>query len=108
MSKDKMNGAGKKKRKLEEIPLSHYVVFSIGLIIIYTIAELILSDVYQMSHDTLTTCFFACFGGEVLSCALIKIFKLRNSDFNGEIPDSFTNAIGFEIPEHEDEDYEDE
>lgn len=106
MSKEKMNRSGREKRKLEDIPLSHYVAFSIGLIIIYTIAELILSNAFQMSHDTLTTCFFACFGGEVLSCALIKIFKLKGSDHSHDVLDSCTDAIGFEIPEYED--YEDE
>lgn len=57
--------------------LTKYVVFSIVVIIIYTLAEFITTSITGVSHDTLTTCFYACFGGEILSCALIKIFKLR-------------------------------
>lgn len=48
------------------------------MLIIYTVVELITATVSGISHDTLTTCFYACFGGEILCCALIKIFKLKN------------------------------
>ena len=57
--------------------LTLYVVFSISVLIIYTIVEQILSVKFECSHDTLTTCIFSAFGGEILSCALIKIFKLK-------------------------------
>jgi len=60
--------------------LTKYVVFSIAMLIVYTLAEIILSVNTGISHDTLTTCFFACFGGEILSCALIKIFKLKGAN----------------------------
>lgn len=59
--------------------LDKYVIFSIALLLIYTIAEMVISD-RTGTHDALTTCFFACFGGEILSCALIKIFKLRGHE----------------------------
>ena len=57
--------------------LTKYVIFSIVMIIIYSIAEFTFTLIAESSHDTLTTCFYACFGGEILSCALIKIFKLK-------------------------------
>ena len=57
--------------------LTLYVVFSILMIILYTVIEMITSTISGISHDTLTTCFYACFGGEILCCALIKIFKLK-------------------------------
>ena len=60
--------------------LTCYVVFSILILIIYTIVEQILSTAFGISHDTLTTCFYAAFGGEILACALIKIFKLKKED----------------------------
>lgn len=60
--------------------LSKYVVFSITVLIIYTIVELVLSTITGIEHGTLTTCFYSCFGGEILSCALIKIYKLKNND----------------------------
>lgn len=64
-------------RKLNS--LDKYVIFSITVLIIFTIAEMIIS-LFTGVHDTLTTAVFATFGGEILSCALIKIFKLREED----------------------------
>jgi hypothetical protein len=60
--------------------LDKYVLFSIALLLIFSVTELIISTVTGISHDTLITAFFACFGGEILSCALIKIFKLKRGD----------------------------
>ena len=72
----------KSKAQIEEEKRTHsltlYVVFSILTLIVYTIVEQVLSAVTGFSNDTLTTCFFACFGGEILMCGLIKIFKLKN------------------------------
>ena len=59
--------------------LTLYVIFSITAIIAYTIVEQIISTITGISHDTLTSCFYACFGGEILCCALIKIFKLKEN-----------------------------
>ncbi len=74
------NGKEKKKtlrERLEEMPLSSYVVFSISILLIYTVAEIVIASITQISHDTLTTCFYSVFGGEILACALIKIYKLK-------------------------------
>ena len=60
--------------------LTRFIVFSFAVILIYSVTELILSTAYEISHDTLTTCLYACFGGEVLACALIKVFKLKEED----------------------------
>ena len=74
----------KGKRKIPS--LTKYVAFSIGVLIVYTIAEFTFSWLTSnstngaVSHDTLTTCVYACFGGEILSCALIKIFKLKEEN----------------------------
>lgn len=57
--------------------LTLYVVFSILVLLVYTIVEQILATVTGINHDTLTTCIYAAFGGEILACALIKIFKLK-------------------------------
>ena len=59
-----------------------YVMFSIGVLLIYTMCEFTFAITADTAHDTLTTCFYAAFGGEILSCALIKIFKLRGKDNN--------------------------
>ena len=60
--------------------LTYYVVFSITVLLIYTVVEQVISTITGISHDTLTTCFYACFGGEILACALIKIFKLKEEN----------------------------
>ena len=72
-----------------EIPhsLTLYVVFSILVVLIYTIIEFIVATVTNISHDTLTTCVYGFFAGEVVVCGLIKIFKLKEGD-NGEVSDS--------------------
>lgn len=74
--------------------LTIYVVFSITFVILYTIAEFICSTITGISHDTpiihdtLTTCVYGFFAGEVVIAGLIKIFKLREKkdagdNFNG-------------------------
>ena len=67
--------------------LDKYVIFTFLCLIIYTIASQLIAYRTGETNDTLTTCFFAVFGGEVLTCALIKIFKLKDvkSDDQGGI-----------------------
>lgn len=64
----------KKKKKLNG--LDKYVVFSISVMIIYTSVSLLIMVLTGYTYDTLTTCVFGFFGGEIVTCALIKIFKL--------------------------------
>jgi hypothetical protein len=73
--------------------LTLYVMFSIAMIIIFTIAEFVISSCAGTTHDTLTTCFYGVFGGEILCCALIKIFKLRSgsNDNTIDFPDQRYN-----------------
>ena len=59
--------------------LDLYVIFSIIMMIIYTIVSQVISVTSGVVLDVLTTCFFGFFGGEVVTCALIKIFKLREN-----------------------------
>lgn len=70
----------RRKRKLKT--LDKYVIFSIVALIIYTVVERTISAITGSSADTLTTCFYAAFGGEILSCCLIKLFKLRGGTDN--------------------------
>ena len=57
--------------------LDKFIFFSFGVMIVYALAEFIVSTITGVSHDTLTTCLFAAFGGELLICAVIKKYKLR-------------------------------
>ena len=65
----------KPRRKLQT--LDKYVIFSICALLVFTIIEIVVASITGATHDTLTTCFYAAFGGEILSCCLIKLFKLR-------------------------------
>lgn len=59
--------------------LDKYVIFSIAALIIFTIVTQIMELKMVMVSDTLITCFFGFFGGEIVTCALIKIFKLKET-----------------------------
>lgn len=72
----------KLKNRLQEIPLANYIVFSIIIILLYSIAEFIFSTLTGVSHETLTTCLYAFFGTEIASCAFIKVYKIKNPDAN--------------------------
>lgn len=74
------------KRKNKIPSLTKYVAFSLTMVIVYTITAI----VYQWVKDqelsgTLTTCFFNTFGGEVIFCAILKIFKICKGG-NGNEP----------------------
>lgn len=75
----------KKEHPKKVSALDKYVVFSISMLVIFCIAEMVVSSITGQTHDTLTTVFYACFGGEILSCALIKIFKLKEGNDEKQI-----------------------
>ena len=65
-------------KRITQETLLKFIVFSFTSVIIYTIIAILFQlFTHEELSGTLTTCFFAVFGGEVLCAALIKIFKLR-------------------------------
>ena len=64
-----------RRRKLPS--LTKYMIFSIGFVVVYTIMEFVVSTITGTTHDVLTGCVYGFFGGEVVTCGLIKIFKLK-------------------------------
>lgn len=60
--------------------LTRYLIFSFFFLTLYTVAEFVTSTKTGVSHDVLTTCVYGFFAGEVATCGLIKIFKLRGSN----------------------------
>lgn len=68
----------KRKKKLNKLDV--YLIFSIGMCIIYTIVCLILFKQTQAEPSTLTTCFFGLFGSEIAASAFIKIFNIKRED----------------------------
>ena len=86
-----MNKKNKFKTLRKLSALDIYVICSIISLIIYTIISQIIAIRNGIILDTLTTCFFGFFGGEIVTCGLIKIFKLH--DFKGKTDIELTNNI---------------
>ena len=57
--------------------LTRYVVFSISVLIIYTSVALFYLWLEKPLDSDLTVGVFGFFGGEIVLCALIKLFKLK-------------------------------
>ena len=69
------------KSKFKNISaLDVYVTFSILSLVVYTVVSQLLAINFGVILDTLTTCFFGFFGGEIVTCGLIKIFKLKDKE----------------------------
>ena len=79
--------------RLQEIPLANYIVFSIIVILIYSIAEFIISTAIGVSHETLTTCVYAFFGTEIASCAFIKVYKIKKETNTVDFDESEVNEL---------------
>ena len=60
--------------------LTKFVLVSIFVVLIYSIAEFISSIVFQVSHEVLTGCIYAFFGTEIAACGFIKIFKIKKEE----------------------------
>ena len=60
--------------------LDKYVIFSIAVTILYTVAEFITSTITSMEKTTLTACVYGFFAGEIVTAGLIKIFKIKGGD----------------------------
>lgn len=74
----KRNGEAKKEKKVST--LDKYLVFSFTCLIVFTVVIICVQTITGMTQDTLTTCFFSAFGGELLLCAMIKRLKLKKED----------------------------
>lgn len=68
----------KKNKKLSA--LDKYVIFSFTCLIVFTVVMIFVQTITQTTQDTLITCFYGTFGGELLLCAMIKRLKLKRGD----------------------------
>lgn len=73
----------KVKKKLPA--LDKYVIFAFSCLLVFTLVMIVVQAVTGLTQDTLITCFFASFGGELLLCAMIKRLKLRKGDSCNDI-----------------------
>jgi hypothetical protein len=60
--------------------LTKFVLVSIFVVLIYSIAEFVSSIIFNVSHDVLTGCIYAFFGTEIAACGFIKIFKIKKEE----------------------------
>lgn len=65
---------------ISDLKLGQWVALSIFIVLLYSVIEFVVSTVTGAYHDTLTTSIFCLFGGETVTCGLIKIFKLKNEN----------------------------
>lgn len=70
--------AKRKRKKLTG--LDKYVIFALFVTILYTIAEFVTATVTGVEKSTLTTAVYGFWAGEIVTCGLIKIFKLRKEN----------------------------
>jgi len=63
--------------------LDKYIIFSIIVLLIYTITSIILFIIKDIEMSTLTPYVYGTFGGEFFLAALIKVFNIRNETRNG-------------------------
>lgn len=66
-----------KRRRSVTRSLTRYVVFSIAMLLIYTAIALYFLWLEKPLDSDLTTGVFGFFGGEIVMCGLIKLFKLK-------------------------------
>lgn len=74
----------KKRRRKRFNGLDKYIIFCFAMIIAYTITITVLKAFNQTDLSTEYITFCGVFGGEMLLCALIKRFKLKEGDKNNE------------------------
>jgi hypothetical protein len=67
-------------RKTKLNKLDRYLIFSIIVLLVYTVAEMTVSSLTGIDHSTLTTCVFSAFGGEFFFAGLIKIFNIKKGE----------------------------
>lgn len=70
------------RRKKRLSGLDKYVIFALCVTLIYTLAEFITATVTGVEKSTLTMAVYGFWAGEIVTCGLIKIFKLRKGESN--------------------------
>ena len=60
--------------------LDKYVCFSISVVLIYTVAEFVTVTITGIEKQTLTTCVYGFFAGEVTVCALLRALKIHQGE----------------------------
>lgn len=72
----------KESKKKKVTVLDKYVIFSLISVIIFTITAIIYQIMFpgEQLSDSLITCFYALFGGELYMLCMIKKLKLKGGN----------------------------
>lgn len=70
------------RRKKKLSGLDKYVIFALCVTLIYTLAEFVTATITGQEKSTLTMAVYGFWAGEIVTCGLIKIFKLRKGESN--------------------------
>lgn len=62
--------------------LSIYIIISLSLVILFTAVVTILKVVTGLDFSMEYATFCGVFGGEIVTCGLIKIYKLKRNDYD--------------------------
>ena len=57
-----------------------YLIFSITILIIFTVVQVVMMCLGKDLNDTLITCMFAFFGTEIAACCVIKVINIQHGD----------------------------
>ena len=61
-----------------------YLIFSIAVLILFTITQIVMSFLGVAVSDTLIACMFAFFGTEIAACCVIKVINIQHGEDNAE------------------------
>lgn len=71
----------KRSRKRKKLTgLDKYVIFSLCVTMCYTVAEFITATMTGQEKSTLTMAVYGFWAGEIVTCGLIRITKLRKEN----------------------------
>lgn len=80
----KQNETDRKKGKFRLHGLDLYVIFSLSIVIIYTVAEFVTATITGVEKSSLTMAVYGFWAGEIITCGLIRIFGLRKGGTEDE------------------------
>ena len=65
-------------KRITNETLLKFIIVSFLIVTIYTIVAILFQTFFHEElSPTLTGCVYAFFGGEVLDCTILKVFKIR-------------------------------
>ena len=65
-------------KRITHETLLKFIIVSFAIVVLYTITAIVFQAItHEEISPTLTGCVFGFFGGEVLDCTILKVFKIK-------------------------------